>query len=279
MAPCHLPFAICHSAVGYRLSAISRPFLKATTRGQIAVQASARPSHQRRRAFTLIELLVVIAIIAILAAMLLPALARAKAASVQTKCLSNLKQLNLAMVLYCGDNKDKTPARDSIIIAGVVKDPWWWYKELDKSYAGINRPASSNDFVFQCPKDRGWEGHPVYAIPHHQNDILDYSSYVFNGCDNGPNANHLLNISLSNVKHPARTWLMSEWPIHWSWSWHKNLYGNHDIPYKDAINNVSFVDGHAKYVKLYYNPGLGASPFAYSTVNIPGGYDYQNAPD
>ena len=53
----------------------------------------------------------VIAIIAILAALLLPALAKAKAKAVQTQCLSNLKQLNLAMVMYAGDNRDKTPAR------------------------------------------------------------------------------------------------------------------------------------------------------------------------
>src|SRR6266699_3387236 len=79
-------------------------------------------------AFTLNELLVVIAI---LAAMLLPALSRGKAAAVQTKCLSNLKQINLAMTQYCGDNRDKTPGRDSVNIPGAgVMDIWWWYKEL-----------------------------------------------------------------------------------------------------------------------------------------------------
>jgi prepilin-type N-terminal cleavage/methylation domain-containing protein len=63
----------------------------------------------RNNGFTLIELLVVIAIIAILAAMLLPALARAKSQAQGTTCLSNEKQLSLAWILYTGDNTEKFP--------------------------------------------------------------------------------------------------------------------------------------------------------------------------
>lgn len=108
----------------------------------------ARPP--RKSAFTLIELLVVIAIIAILAAILFPVFARAKAAAQQTACLNNLKQLGAAMMLYVTDNNEHFPS-DGTDEADWGKDYWPF---LIARYVGtkapnnIQRGAGGN--VFHC---------------------------------------------------------------------------------------------------------------------------------
>ncbi|MCL4786255.1 MAG: prepilin-type N-terminal cleavage/methylation domain-containing protein [Verrucomicrobia bacterium] len=111
------------------------------------------PTLKPRRAFTLIELLVVIAIIATLAALLLPALSRARQKARQTACLSNLRQTGVGFTLYQTDHRDRFPERRDLK-AQLGFRPWIDWPPSDPRSGWALLTLSNhlgNDDIWRCP--------------------------------------------------------------------------------------------------------------------------------
>lgn len=187
-----------------------------------------------RKGFTLIELLVVIAIIAILAAILFPVFARARAKAQQASCLSNIKQLQLGMIMYASDNDQRYP------LAGGTGIPDW---------ANAVYPYVKNVQIYLCPSDIASTGSVTYnGVP-----SLTKGSYGINS--------DLLNNNDAMINYPAEMLgLIDAVNVTISNTDLPTALGN--IATSGVVTNTchnngcnqSYVDGHVKWIAFQSIP-------------------------
>jgi len=224
--------------------------------------------NSKRTGFTLIELLVVIAIIAILAAILFPVFAKARAKAHQATCLSNVKQLGLATLMYASDWDNRFPT-----LFDDIRDTWPTWEHY--GWLGQLAPYVGGYEIMHCPMCKPGVSYGVVAggvvksaggfdQPWGEYFSWDNASYWAVGAnvDAVRCPSNVITV-FENTQEPASGSIYCYWMSAYFGQYQYD--GTYKAPLHNEGQNFAFADGHAKWISLVGHPGWN------DTTGGPGG--------